>query len=666
MDKRFFFITTYDSISAAIIASLLNCHPDIHCSDKNPHKKSVDGLIRESETHEHQYCGNSTYAAHELQNAILAERSKSLLRKINLTVAPELRIHFLILGWLETYKSAEAAFSQIAGASVQEACDEKRVGWIRGALCPVIHQLRLVDYGKERLIHPTRSPSDTPYNIEDIPFKTILEHITRSAAQENVDVEKPLNKLFLLALAKVITQDTQDFLVPGKTISLEKIIQDKNFLIDVVKSLTAKHVIMNAEYLTSLQPRLNELRHFIDELQARTFEPWQTQLLNKYLSINLQTLGFSHLNKPLAEFYKKNGYNLGWQDPKDVAYSKLLSIHLNSNRPTQLSLFFDSIEETTDDLSLVEVLVNIDDHDKAMEEMLKREMGQRKFTIKYLTSPRPASFCDLWKPINKLLVVTDPNAYFLLNISDEMLFATRGWDSILKSYVGFFPDHLFRLRLSRNKFRNYFDRWECSFAQDSIPVTTKKWVEIGGDWNPCFGPDSFQQLIAFYLAREGRYASKNYLRELPVINIQFHGDIPSLGIPKNKIWKLDHDHIQAMQICQSYPMQVEARRRAILLKAHIFAEANQIAHFYLGDDKSNEIIRLINHDNGEVVEEFNYSLNWFAIFFTNQFRKLRFYAYFGGGKEYTRNIIKSFGAYLSATHLRIYQWRMELRGRIKA
>jgi hypothetical protein len=621
-DKRYFFITTYDTISGAIIASLLNAHPDIKCSEKSQVKKNIDALIKESgEDAEIFYGDTQSFSAHALQNAMLAERTHASLCKINLTVSPELRIHFLMIGWLDKHKSAEAALEDELGAE-----------------------------NNETTVH----------------LRRVFEHLTATAAQEMVDLENRMNQLFLLALAKVITQDTLDFLVPGSSVSLEKMIQNKNSLIDLIKTLTSRLVMMNADYLTGLQPQLNQLKHFISELQARTWEPWQRQLLNKYLSINLQLLGFPHVTRPLTEFYKELGYNTAAHDPREITYTKLISIHLNSNRPAQLNLYFDSIEETADDPGLVEVLVNIDDHDTAMREMLEREIPRRSFAIKYLTSPRPASFCDLWKPINKLLNITDPGAYFLLNVSDEMLFATRGWDTILKSYVGFFPDHIFRLRTSRNKFRNYFDRWECSFAQDSIPITTKKWVEIGGDWNPCFGPDSFQQLVAFYLAREGRYYNKNYLRELPIINIKFHGDIPSLGIPAEKVWRLNHDHIKAMQICQSYSMQTEARRRAILLKAHIFAYESQLTNFCVTDDKSNKIIRLINADNGEVAGEFAYSLNWFAIFLTNQLRKLRFYAYFGGGKEYKRNIIKSFGAYLSATHFKVYDLRQQLKRRMRA
>ncbi len=647
MDKRFFFITTYDNISGALIASVLNIHPDVHCGtylidpfinesdqhDKNSAEETVDAFIESNTRNKNKFNGNSQrYSAYELQNKLLMEKTRHPLRKVNLAVSPRLRINFLIKSWLDAYKNPDQAVIEI----------NNKINELRAKQHPCIVEFR---------------------------FNDIIQQIQKSACNENIDLTNSNNQLFLIALTRVITQDSADLPTSGKIISLEKLLYDNASYLGLINYLTGNDIIFNEEYKSSLQTHLNKASGFVSDLQNQQWEPWQTRLLDKYLSLRLQTLYYQHVNKPLAAFYKELGYEIGsYQDQQKIHYSKLISIHLNSNRPAQLSLYFDNIEDTADDPSLVEVLVNIDDNDSVMEETLKREISQRKFTIKYITTPRPKSFCDLWEPINKLLPITDPHAYFLLNISDEMLFATKGWDSVLKKYVGFFPDHIFRLRASRNKFRNYFDRWECSFAQDAIPITTKKWIDIGGDWNPCFGPDSFQQLIAFYLAKEGQFAGTNYLREMPIIDIKFLGDIPSIGIDPQKAWKHNRDHIFAMQICQSYPMQLEARRRAVLLKANIIAVNHQIATFKTIDNKNQKQIDLINTSTNETVYSFDYKVSWFYITFINQFRKLRYYAYFGAGKEYNRGHITGFASYLRAKYSffnRLYHFLNHLRGRYK-
>lgn len=601
MHNRFFFVTTYDNLSAAFIEKILNSHPDFHSvANKNDMLSSQNNSAVDSENidryienyaHKANKCNGDIgrFTAHELQHNILMQRTKHPLRKINLVINPALRINLLMHDWLENN---------------------------------IDKQLPL---------------------FKDNRFDILLKHIHASAKEKNVDINSFYNKLFLIALAKVVTQDYVDLLSSTNNIYLEKLIQDKSECDRLFHYLSENTLFVTPDTHHAIQ----EISQTITAINAKAWEPWQTELLDQFLYFNFQTIRFQHAYKPLAALYANEVPH------KNV--NKLISIHLNSNRPAQLASYFDNIEETTHDLSLIEVLVNCDDNDYAMQALLKREMTARKFTIKYITSPRPASFCDLWQPINSLLAITDPNAYFLLNISDEMLFATHGWDSILKKYVGFFPDHLFRLRASRNQFRNYFDRWECSFAQDAIPITTKKWVDIGGDWNPCFGPDSFQQLIAFYLAQEGKFSAQNYLRELPVIDIKLHGDIPSLGIDKAKLWKLNRDHINAMQICQSHTMQTEAKRRAMLLKAHIIANNNQITHFDVQDDKKKRVIRLLNTDSNKIIGTYSYKLSWLKISLVNQIRKLRFHAYFGGGKSYDKNTILGFAGYLKAKYTIFYK-----------
>jgi len=629
MNKRYFFITTYDNLSGSLIASILNTHTDIHCiasqndaliADYLPtSSETIDEFIAKHSDDNHLFDGNAQqFSAHELQNKLLMERTTHPLRKINLVMSPLLRIHFLINSWWNQYKNTEEALQKI----------ENRLIEMQSKGHALITQYRL---------------------------DKILNHILASASRKKINLTSTNNKLFLIALARVVAQDYTDLQSSNRNVCLEKITENTDECIKLIQYLTCNNLKIEDEFVSRLNDHLQQAADFSHQLLKTEWQSWQNDLLNEYLHFDMKAIRYQHTHQSLADYYHAF-YNLPSRiNQAATQYSKLISIHLNSNRPAQLSIYFDNIEETTHDLSLVEVLVNCDDTDIAMQEMLKREMLNRPFTIKYITSKRPASFCDLWEPLNALIPLTDSNAYFLLNISDEMLFATPGWDSILKKYVGLFPDNIFRLRASRYQLRNYFDRWECSFSQDCIPITTKKWIDIGGNWNPCFGPDSFQQLISFYLAKEGQFSSTNYLRELPIIDIKFHGDIPSLGIDSTKAWKLNRDHINGMQICQSYTMQMEAKRRAMLLKANIIAAQHPIVNTQIIDDKKQKTIRLIDTNNQTILGKYRYRLNWFKITFTNQIRKLRFYAYFGGGKDYKKQTILSFAAYLKAKYTLFYK-----------
>lgn len=628
-NSKFFFITTYDSFTGALIASLLNEHPDIYCSESyidpfllnltsgyKAEDSVIDNFIARNRKADKRFNGNAQrFSAFELQHKTLTEKCKTPHRRANLAVSPSLRINLLVKSWIDSAKTPELAMINIE------------------------HAMRTLRENKDDL-------------FEILIYHAYYHMVTKAAEQEQVDMDNVHNQLFLTALAKVLTYDTADLPTSTRTFRFEALLNDENNLIDFINYLTSNKIHLSPEFRKKISAHQDKAIDIIRNVPRLVQEDWQTRLIEKFVTMRIHTIYYPHVDLPLSHYYKTLGYESPVANKMDPGnhYSKLISIQLNSNRPAQIVTYFDNIEETTDHPELVEVIVNIDNGDHAMESVLRQEMMSRKFTIKFISTPRPQSFCDLWEPINKLLPITDPDSYFLLNISDEMLFATKGWDTILKKYVGFFPDHLFRLRASRNKLRNYFDRWECSFGQDAIPITTKKWVDVGGDWNPCFGPDSFQQLIMFYLSQEGKFSSQHYLRELPLLDIKFHGDVPGLGIDREKAWKHARDHINAMQICQSYPMQLEARRRAMLINAHMIAFEHQLNEFDVEDVKKKKRIRLVDLETQKVVCTLDYSVSWLDITLTNQLRKLHFNYYFGAGKTDQRMILLSFAGYLKAKY----------------
>lgn len=632
MNNRYFFVTTYDDVSGSFISELLNLHPEIHCShfanklvpnsissiELDENQTSLDNFIKIDSNTYKKFSGNAQlFPAFLLQHKSLTEKTRHPFKKVNIIMAPELRIKSLLASW-------------------------KKIPYYK------LSTLKDID----TFLNKIRTDSPDLCNLYN--FNDIFSQVIKYANTVKINTAQADNLLFLVALAIEVTMDTADLPTPGKIVSYEKLFNGYDESLNLMKYLTNNQALTEPSTLSSIQTFIEHKRHRFNELCSLQLENWQHTLINYFLSTRLKTIYYPHISQPMSYFYNENAYHFHQTDHQDK-YSKLISIQLNSNRPSQITAYFDNIEETADDPSLIEVLVNIDDNDNAMETTLKREIKHRKFTIKYIKTERPGSFCDLWKPINRLLLITDPNAYFLLNISDEMLFKTVGWDTILKKYVGFFPDDLFRLRASRNKYRNYFDRWECSFTQDSIPITTKRWIDIGGDWNPCFGPDSFQQLISFYLAKDARFSNENYLRDIPLIDIQFHGDVPALGIESDKAWKHGSEHIKAMEICQSYDMQKEAKRRAMLIKANIIAYTNQVDDYTIKDSKHNSKIVLTSNSDKKIIKNLDYRLNFFTITMTNYWRRLYFNSYFGDGLYAENNLIKGFARYLKSKYRSMYK-----------
>lgn len=309
--------------------------------------------------------------------------------------------------------------------------------------------------------------------------------------------------------------------------------------------------------------------------------------------------------------------------------SILLSIHIQSNRPEQLVLFFDKLEETALDYSCFEVCIKIDDDDLKTYEIVIREAQIRPFKIKYIKTKPPKKFPDLWESMNDLFVIANSNSYFYLNLNDEMYFLEPEWDLRLKKYKGLFPDGIYRLRTSRFRNFRYFDFWECGFAPETSALTTRKWLEIGGGWCPCLGPDTFQQYVSYYLSKKNAFSHSQLMRDVVINDIRFGGEVAFAGLDVIKMKKRISEATEAWFILVSHKMQTEASRRASKIYCHIYAHENNIKNFSLRDNKIKKKIELIDEE-GRFHTESSYKLSLLRIIFANFIRKFN-YSYYGGG-----------------------------------
>ncbi len=314
---------------------------------------------------------------------------------------------------------------------------------------------------------------------------------------------------------------------------------------------------------------------------------------------------------------------------------KIVSIHLSSNRPQNFVRFLDCIEAYADHPESIEVVVKIDDTDVAMNALLPIEVAKRRLTLKFISTPLPDGFYGLWRALNDMLPLTDPDAYFVVNLNDEMYFGTQGWDSILRQHVGLFPDHVFRLRTSvLNRHRNYHDLWECGFAPETSAFTTQTWLRIGGDWTPCTGPETFQQCVAFYFSLYQRFSSSATCRDIAINDISVVGEGADVsGIPHRALRLRQSGAIRQWFILMSHGMQQEASRRARALQAHIFAVAHDLPSSAVRTEASSIVVI---HD-GITLQRFDYRLSRLRIGLRNTLRFFNFHYYSGGGDEIGRN-----------------------------
>ena len=207
----------------------------------------------------------------------------------------------------------------------------------------------------------------------------------------------------------------------------------------------------------------------------------------------------------------------------------LLSIHLTSNRPDQFSEFVNNIHLNCMNKNAYEIFVKIDTEDTAMIECvnaLAKQYGHHK--IKPFIAPKKLGPWSAWESFNDMFHFTHPNAYFLWNPSDEVRMNTFEWDKALVNYIGFYPDHVFRLKLSDNRLRNFYKLADVLRDPDNFPFITKKWMDICNVWGDCHSPDVFHQAISFYLGKQ------NIFRDIPIFDIELSGIEAGLLIPDAK------------------------------------------------------------------------------------------------------------------------------------
>ena len=335
--------------------------------------------------------------------------------------------------------------------------------------------------------------------------------------------------------------------------------------------------------------------------------------------------------------------SLGLKEVKvKTSYKKLLSIHLQSNNPKNFSGFIKSLEKYIENIALIEVIVKIDDNDSQMNSLLEELVKNSKISIKYISSPLLGDFSDLWRSMNDILHICEKETYFIWNMNDEMRIPIKGWDNILTEYVDIFPDGLFRLRTSRFRHRNYTDTWECCFAPETSAITTKKLIDTCGNWNPTLGPDTFNQLVAYYFSYHDRFNGNKETRDIVINDFIFEGEGASIGDNKKDVAKRLFSTTSSWYKLVSYKTQLEASKRSQLIQAQIYKEK----HFK--ESKEYNDIKIIQKNKNIIIildevelYRFPYKISRLKISISNFLKSLQYFKVGGGGENYMQNTIKN-------------------------
>lgn len=306
-----------------------------------------------------------------------------------------------------------------------------------------------------------------------------------------------------------------------------------------------------------------------------------------------------------------------------------LSIFVATCRPDNVVKFLDNLAETADDLSSFEVLLKVDDDDQKSIETLQAYQKHAKFSVKYLGTEKLEGYYSLDVGYNELLKIADPSSYFCWLLTDEIRLETKGWDTILKKYISFYKDDIFRIKLSVFQLKNYYDFFESLPMPDNYAVTTRKWLEITGGWGHFWGPDSWHQCVDYYLGKnKNQFNPHGIWRSFPIYDIKVGGQEAGQGYNEASLRKRAKMIWLGWCKFSTHAAQENFSRLAARLNAHIYAIENGLQGYLLKDDTLDKTISIYHADGKKKYETWAYKIP-----------KAHLKLYIGEKQIYLRNLL---------------------------
>ncbi len=304
--------------------------------------------------------------------------------------------------------------------------------------------------------------------------------------------------------------------------------------------------------------------------------------------------------------------------------TKLITFITPSRRLDNIKELIENLSTTADNPNEIELLIKFDSDQAGVVDFIEAEMKTAPIHIRYIRTPRLEGIYSVWVAMEQLFFMSDPDSYFYQIISDEPRFLTKGWDTILKKYIGLYKDHVFRLRLSDMKIGNYSSHYECTFRPDSFPIYTRRWLELTEGTGDCWGSDAYQQCVAFQLSMGpggyfNVYRENGICRDVPVFDITLGGLDFCVGVSSDEHQERHKRNLKEWARLTTYVMQEHFSYLARRINAYIFASLHGLEGFQIIKSETEKTVSLINKEGRQILC-YSYALPRFYIYFNNAIR----------------------------------------------
>lgn len=254
--KKFFFVTTYDNISAEIIKTLLSHHPEFQCQlDRQTtlfpsiSAKSLQELILNSGS---AIKGNiKSFTALSLDLAKRRENMQNKIIAINVTMPKSLRVKLLLNNWFNSGLSENEIYQTLLNELQQHH------------IADLVNQ-----YGFNAFCN------------------TILRDIERYIQVNNLQNLSELSsiraKIFYIALALAISMDELDGQIAKNNLAFDEMMQNSDVFFNALNIISEQQVSITPEYKTKITGLINNFNQIITQINQIQFASWQNDLINWY------------------------------------------------------------------------------------------------------------------------------------------------------------------------------------------------------------------------------------------------------------------------------------------------------------------------------------------------------------------------------------------------
>jgi len=177
--------------------------------------------------------------------------------------------------------------------------------------------------------------------------------------------------------------------------------------------------------------------------------------------------------------------------------SKILVIIATIN-PLRVATQIENFIKTCSNSENIEFGIKVDHGDWATINSISGVVSRTDAKVTVFLSPRGDGYYTLHHWYQEIYANLRSDTHVLIfPVNDEVRFITMNWDIKLLENSSHFSDGFFKLKISRNRYRNFYSLREVLTTPENYPIFSPKMLDAQGGIVDCWVPDGWSSLYDF-------------------------------------------------------------------------------------------------------------------------------------------------------------------------